>query len=400
MSHFLISGITGLRNRGVDALVRSIVHELRARDPECRITVVSKTPDYDGLRLAALDVAVVRDPYAGPIGFLRYLLVRWLRVALLLAWSMRAYREALAGADTLLVSGGDVFSSDYGDFDRYVQHMRDARAAGLRVHLLAHSIGRFAEGDIARWRRLERLVDHGSVRERASLDYLQGEIRSGLAWRLVADVAFLLPPAGEPFGEWLEHRVIGTRPCIVMSVSQGVSRFAGADSHAHLDALAELVEALLEEDPDASVVLLPHVQELSVRNDDSLLVHALEARLRHTLRVSSLAGQYTANEYKALLGRADFVVAERMHAAIGALSQAVPTISLGYSIKFEGVMSECYAGSRWAEAGNVQLSRFVAEPAATTAEILDAFRSRAAMREVLARNVPDIISRARSAFDW
>ena len=42
----MISGITGLRNRGVEALAVTAVSELAQRLPDHRIILMTSTPDY------------------------------------------------------------------------------------------------------------------------------------------------------------------------------------------------------------------------------------------------------------------------------------------------------------------------------------------------------------------
>jgi len=48
---------------------------------------------------------------------------------------------------------------------------------------------------------------------------------------------------------------------------------------------------------------------------------------------------YTANDYKAIIGKMDFVVASRFHSAVAALSQTIPVITLSWSFKYKELMS-------------------------------------------------------------
>jgi polysaccharide pyruvyl transferase WcaK-like protein len=47
----LITGVTGLRNRGVEALVTTTIEQIRNLNPDIAINVLTQTPDYDQLKL-------------------------------------------------------------------------------------------------------------------------------------------------------------------------------------------------------------------------------------------------------------------------------------------------------------------------------------------------------------
>ena len=55
-------------------------------------------------------------------------------------------------------------------------------------------------------------------------------------------------------------------------------------------------------------------------------------------RVMIQEGDYSAEDLKYIIGQCDFFIGSRMHSCIAALSMKVPTISLSYSHKFNGIM--------------------------------------------------------------
>jgi hypothetical protein len=59
-------------------------------------------------------------------------------------------------------------------------------------------------------------------------------------------------------------------------------------------------------------------------------------------QVMVLPDALTSSDYKGVLSRAELVISERLHAAIGALSGGVPAIAIGHSHKFNGVLAETY----------------------------------------------------------
>jgi hypothetical protein len=54
----LITGVTGFKNRGVEALVSPVIERLLAKDPNWRFEVTSWTTDYDAARFAHFGGAV------------------------------------------------------------------------------------------------------------------------------------------------------------------------------------------------------------------------------------------------------------------------------------------------------------------------------------------------------
>ena len=48
---------------------------------------------------------------------------------------------------------------------------------------------------------------------------------------------------------------------------------------------------------------------------------------------------YSAQELKGVIGKCEFFVGSRMHACIAALSQGIPTATIGWSHKYDGIMS-------------------------------------------------------------
>ena len=47
---------------------------------------------------------------------------------------------------------------------------------------------------------------------------------------------------------------------------------------------------------------------------------------------------YDAEELKGIIGQCDLFIGSRMHSNIAALSQSIPTIALGWSYKYYGIM--------------------------------------------------------------
>ncbi len=110
----VLTGVTGLRNRGVEALVVTTIAGLRAQWPAAQITVLSRSPEYDSFRLiGCTDVKVIANTLHDLQPW-REQMTRTLR-SLLRHGQLPcdAAQRAIREASLLIALGGDVFSSDY-----------------------------------------------------------------------------------------------------------------------------------------------------------------------------------------------------------------------------------------------------------------------------------------------
>jgi colanic acid/amylovoran biosynthesis protein len=388
----VVTGVTGLRNRGVEALVTATTRELSARLPGATFTVLTGSPEYDAARLPLRFVPdprhrrIVRSRLLKPV--VRRLSSQWRRA-----------RDEMQGARAVIASGGDVFSSDYSGLDRHLAPLEEARGLAIPVSFVGHSIGPFrTKGEAADWTRIASAASLVYVRESLTYDYV---VRSlGLPSAKVvlgADPAFLLPTLPDRLASLMElYGIVRDRPLVAVAPSQGIARFSGLDAVAHERSLVELVRLLLDE-MGARVLLVPHVQELGHANDDRQLAQRLYQALGELDRIHVLSGDHSASEFKTVIARCDFVIAERMHAAIAGLSTGVPTLVVGYSIKARGILRDAF------QADDDQL------PLISSNELLDASAAANAVRRfwgdrtrlaaVLGEAAPKLQRSATRAFD-
>jgi len=339
----VITGITGLRNRGVEALIVPTIEQLQQRLPNLNIGVLTKTLDYDLLRLQPYHAQPVNDCLPNPSkSRLGKLKAKALQFRQSRNPDHKAVMDWLQTASVVIASGGDVFSSDYGVLRRHLQPLEIALDAGVPVVFLAQSIGPFKyAAEAEAWLSIARRSKLITVREQISYNYVTKDL--GLAPTLVkqtADPAFLLaPPEPHIVANMLNfYGITKERPTVAIGLSQGISRYANCNYDHHLKAWYEVVQMLLHE-LDATVLIVPHVQELSPNNNDQILATNLIRLLDFNPRVRVASADHTASEFKGLISACDLVIAERMHAAIAGLSMGVCTVAVGYSIKAEGIMT-------------------------------------------------------------
>jgi colanic acid/amylovoran biosynthesis protein WcaK/AmsJ len=392
----LITGITGLRNRGVEALLATAVAGLRRHWPDCHIDVLTYDYPFDSQR--GWDVDFRANLYRVPSGS------RWRAWAQ--RWRPRRLREAremsefVSRASVVIASGGDVFSSDYGGLRRHLLPLHEALDRGIPVFFLGHSIGRFRQADDAEaWLACARRSLGVTVRESASYQYLTEELRlREVPVEQAADTAFLLEPASaERVAELRRsYGLDDDRECVACSVSQGIARYASHDQQRHVEVWKQLIDRITG-DGRRQVVIIPHVQERIESNDDRVLAQKVLDALGRPPGVVAAAGDHSAAEYKGLVATCDFAIAERMHAAIAGLSSAVPTLTIGYSIKAEGIVADVLGSEAEVKQWLVPFPRFV-ETGQATALFDQGWQRRHEMAQRLAERLPEVKQDAEQNF--
>lgn len=359
----VIVGVTGFRNRGVEALVRPIVDHLLAEYPQIHITIASWSPEFDSILIADPRVSFVQD---------NFLVVgRWgagiapglARKDVCARMQRSAYKKItslfcsrLAGGDDvmpfvqpdlLLVSGGDIYSSDYGQASlrHFVEPLLWARRRGVPCALIGHSIGRFFRSlDVSLWRQAESASTVIALRESLSKEYLINQLSSSSdIYELTADVAFLLKPQPISRGDFAHPLSV---PTVAVSISAGICQWSKQNAARHISAWVAVLRMILDE-WNADIVIVPHVQEPF--SDDRTIASHVVRRLPNDRRVKIVRDPLNAGELKWLISGCELLLAERMHAAIAGFSTGVATVAIGYSIKAQGIVRDVLAGTKISE---------------------------------------------------
>lgn len=257
-------------------------------------------------------------------------------------------------------SAGDSFSDIYGQarFQNICQPKFIACRRSRPLLLLPQTYGPFrSEKNVGVAKRAILGSRQAWARDAGSLKVLQDLLGNDFdpsRHQQGVDLAFGLPviaPSGQVHKglmAWLD----GPRPVVGINVSglvwhqttQGDNRFGfKADYRA---VVRRLVEWLLEE-TDARVLLVPHVH--APRGSAESDLDAIEALIAASEPVSSASGDRIAiadeglneQESKWMIGQCDWFCGTRMHATIAGLSSGVPTATVVYSDKAEGVFACC-----------------------------------------------------------
>lgn len=245
MPSIVLTAINTLRNRGVEALALSILEGVRAEfGPEAQITLLTR--DVEGAQESLshrgiTDVTILPDSAyapkveAGTLDKLKFKAKRALRMQVLK--KLTPAEQALAAADLVLVSGGDVFSSDYGIMERYLRQYDQPIANGTPVYFLAQSIGPFTNpAEKASFTEIAK-KSWFTVRETISEKYLTEDLGiPAERVKLSADPAFLLTVPDAVQAEMMAEYGLEPGSYATAAVSRGISEFKGLSHEEHLEA--------------------------------------------------------------------------------------------------------------------------------------------------------------------
>ncbi|MCG6137609.1 MAG: polysaccharide pyruvyl transferase family protein [Nostoc sp. LLA-1] len=395
----LITGITGMHNRGVEAFVVPTIEQLRQRNPEIEITLLTPTPDYDKIRLQNYNVNLELE--SKHLQALSQSPKKRLVAKLLPFYKLPSTSHLIGNATAVIASGGDVFSPEY-DISPHLKPLKLALEAGVPIIFLAQSISPYKTDEQAEsWLEVARYSKLITVREKLTYKYLTQDL--GLSPELVkltADPAFLLPasPAEQVNNMLKSYGITGDRPIVAISTSQGICGYAsGLDYTQHLKAWKKVVMMILDE-LDAEVLIIPHVQKPVPKSDDRILATILLRELNYNPRVHIAGADHTASEFKGLISACDLVIAERTHAAIAGLCSGVCTVAVGYSVKAEGIMADLVGIDLLNQGLLIPIENFV-NPELACETIRDCWEKRQQVSLRIQNELPKVKDKASNNFD-
>jgi colanic acid/amylovoran biosynthesis protein len=391
-----LTGITGTRNRGVEAIIVPTIEQLRQRNPDLNIDLLSWTPDYDKIQLRPYGVNVrLEKDYIRPSTR-----ERWLS-KILPGYKLKT--PLICTASTAIVTGGDLFGSDYGlnSIKRHLRPLEIALDAGVPVVFLAQSIGPFkTEVEAELWLSVARRAKFVSVRESLSYKYVTTSLGlSESQVKLTADPAFLLEI---PESIVLKNLFDGyglnrNRPVIAVAASNAICRYSDGDNEKHLLSWEKVIHMIINE-LEADVLLIPHVQEVSLFNNDRFITTELLRKFDFDPRIKIAGAEHTASEFKGLISCCEMVIGERMHSCFAGLSSGICTVAVGYSVKAEGVMTDLF-GTDYVENGLLIPVQDFIDPKKACESIKNAWNSRVRVVETLQKQLPQFKQAAAAIFD-
>ena len=392
---FLIIG-GGFNNKGAEAMVLTVVEQLRMRWPLARVTVSS----YAG----SADATPARDEGRDRFEYVRHSR-GWSfppRVFLLGFSLSPAAKERIAGddrhlralgtTDVVIDISGFAFSAQRSLMRRFVYcfEIWASRWLGVPFVAMTQAFGPFSA--------VTRLLARASL-PLAHLVVARGNdsarhLREAGVREFVqcADMAYLF--RGETSDEGLrvlgEHGVPPGVPTFGIVPNINLYRQAGGQGrdNTYVQGLGRL--AALARELGAWPVFVCHEGYRDRQDDEWLARQAIE--LSGVERSAVIPATYTAARLKGVIAALSFVVACRFHSLVAAISTATPFLALGWSHKYHELVEEAGEGSAWID------GRFTTPPE-WCQRATDLWSQRNAMRARLGDVTPRLEASARLAFD-
>jgi polysaccharide pyruvyl transferase CsaB len=351
-----ITGSYGGLNLGDEAILQSIIAQLRKDLPQLEITVFSRDAD-DTKRRHQVE---------------RSIPVRTL--------SRAEVTPEIERLDILILGGGGIlYDADARTYLREVSIAHEKRVpvfvyaigAGPLTHAAAQAAVRECLKDAA-------MV---TVREKSAHRVLE---EAGLhredVW-VTADPALLLKPEPLPRGILRMEGLEGRRRLIGMSVREPGVAAPDLDEKVYHALIANAADFMVDR-YDANVVFVP--MERSVL--DTQHSHAVIAKMLRAQRATVLKGEYTSGQILSWMGKFDFALGMRLHFLIFAAIQGTPFVALPYAGKVSGFLEAL--GVPTPPLQLVNAGRLIAY-------LDDSWDRKRSMRTRIAENLPALQDKAR-----
>jgi len=302
-----ITGSYGGLNLGDEAILQSMIAQLRKDVPQAEITVFSRDAE-DTKKRHQVERAV-------PVRTL----------------SRSEVIPEVERLDVLILGGGGILYD--ADARTYLREVAIAHEKRVPVFVYAIGAGPLTHA-AAQAAVRENLKDAEvvTVREKSAHRVLE---ESGLHRDIVvtADPALLLKPEPLPRGVLRTEGLEGRRRLIGLSVREPGVAAPDLDEKMYHALIANAADFMVDR-YDADVVFVP--MERSVL--DTQHSHAVIAKMLRAQRATVLKGEYTSGQMLSWMGKFDFALGMRLHFLIFAAIQGTPFVALPYAGKVSGFL--------------------------------------------------------------
>lgn len=335
-------GLWGQGNIGNDCTLETVLHNIKLRDPEAKITIVCSGPDevskvYDHPTVAIKTDSRANSAYSSPsstLGRLFHLVFRRLP-AELLAWR-EAFR-ALDGTGSFMFLGSsmltDYHSSAFGHPYTIFKWSCIAKIRRCKLYFVSVGVGP-VDLRLSRFfiKAALKLADFRSYRDKITRIRLEEMGFKKPQDSILPDLVFSMPQPPTPMvdGNEIRSRTIGVG-IMDWSGLRGQENNGEVIYNDYLDRTCNLIESLVKRDYLVSILHGDVTYDTDVRaglreklsqrgfdNDDGRIVDH---------------GALTIDEIRSQIAKTSLVISPRFHNLIFALMFGIPVISISYDPK-------------------------------------------------------------------
>lgn len=298
-----VLGYYGYRNSGDEAILKSILHSLRERDPDLSIVVLSRRP-----------AETMRTDGVNAVNRFNIFSVKKV---------MKQTRLFLAGGGNLIQDNTSTRSIRY-----YLYMLELAKRYNAKAMLFANGIGPIKRGfNRRKAANVLNMLDAITLREPLSLEELRKMGVTKPDIHVTSDPVILLDPVSDEEVD----RIMETENIPADKPLIGISVRKWADM-SYLDSIAAIADYCVDRF-GARPVFIP-LQHPS----DVYVCEAIMKRMNH--EASLIRGLYQPEELLGIIGRLSLMIGMRLHSLIYASNRAVPALGLVYETKVEAFLKE------------------------------------------------------------
>ena len=338
-------GIYGTYNFGCEAIVRGAVKFIRKNFGECDIIYFSYSYEFDRKALGDLDIRIV------PVENKHTFTVRAINKALrILKFEKQLFtipfKNIMDQIDVVFSVGGDIYTipaylrerEKYPYYNHLVNFCNEAINRGKKIIVYGASVGPFGKYKKAVKYYLNNMRRYDKIlcREQDSVDYLR---TLGLK-----NMTFFPDPA---FTVRLEQTEEVDKQYIGMNLSPlSLNETNGGYGEKEVKSMALLMDRLIDETSE-NLLFVPHVVSKNPNDNDYMFLEEVcnEMANRDKVTFADYSGGFLG--IKRQLRECKIVISARMHCAINAVCENVPTIFLSYSQKSIGMCKYVYGNDKW-----------------------------------------------------
>jgi polysaccharide pyruvyl transferase CsaB len=301
MSDVIISGYYGLGNSGDEALLKSIVSDLKSINPDITITALSGNASLTN-KLYGIKTVNRLNPFS---------IIREFRSAKLL----------ISGGGTLIQDATSTKSLLY-----YLGIISLAKKMGLKVMLYANGMGPIRDKNVERVNKVLNDVELITLRENVSLEEIKrcGITRPNVL--VTADPAFNLTPSSDTRAAQIlsDYSIDNDAKIIAVSVRECHGNGENFE--------AEMAQAL---DKIAQMGYLPVFIPMQMKMDYDISLR-IAGKMHEASRIIDCA--LSVSDMLSIIGKCSIVCGMRLHMLIFASVMNVPMAGIAYDPKIEGFM--------------------------------------------------------------
>ena len=334
-------GIYGVYNFGCEAIVRGACMWLRELYPDCKIIYFSYNFDYDQKALADLDIEV--EAVNG--NFFKRCINKCLRILHSEHLIMNIpFRHMMERVDMILSIGGDIYTipqvlreqTKYPYYNHLIDFCDRAIRCGKKVVVYGASVGPWGKYERAVKYFADNMKKYTAIlcREYSSVEYLES---------LGFENALFFPDPAFQLGEGKK----GEGKYIGINLSPlSVRELYGANGSLQTEKFAGLLDKVYERF-GIELLFIPHVLSANENDNDLLFMEKICQKMacRDHVRIADSRKGFMG--IKEQLRSCHMVISARMHCAINAVEENVPTIFLAYSQKSIGMCDYVYGNKNW-----------------------------------------------------